>query len=74
MCYDGRRQTLDRKSVHKEELPVALAEQLSRCDCRMIFSVAQACLMRLLTDSMVPRSAAEARASDISGDGRPAHE
>ena len=57
-----------------EELPAALAEQLGRCDCGMIFNVAEACLMRLLADSMVSPSAADARASDIPGDGRPAHE
>lgn len=45
-----------------EELPDALAEQLGCCDCGTIFNVVQACLMRLVSEAIVPPSSAASRA------------
>ncbi len=56
-----------------EDLPQPLARLLGSYGCNTMFNVLTACLMRLLTESMVPPSAADVRPSDIPGDGRTEH-
>ena len=53
-----------------EKLPTALAEHLGRCDCGMIFNVMQACLMRLVSEAVVPPSTADSPVPSPPDDGR----
>ncbi len=52
-----------------QDLPPPLARLLGRSDCNTMFNVIEACLMRLLAESIVPPSAA-----DSPTPGRPVHD
>ncbi len=56
---------------HHEDLPPPLAGLLGRYGCNTIFNVIEACLMRLLTESIVPPSAAASPAPDRPVDDQP---
>ena len=56
---------------HHEDLPQPLARLLGCYGCNALFSVLKACLMRLLTESIVPPSAADSQAPGRPGNDRP---
>ncbi len=58
-------------SYRHQDLPRPLAKLLGLSDCNTMFNVIEACLMHLLTESIVPPSAADSPAPGRPVDDRP---
>lgn len=69
-CKQIMSQVLGAGDYRHEDLPRPLARLLGRCGCNIIFNVINACLMRLLAESIVPRPAGNPSPPDGTDEGQ----
>lgn len=70
-CEEIMSQVPGRGGYRHQDLPGPLAKLLGRSDCNTIFNVIEACLVRLVSESIVPSSSADSPSPGRPGKDRP---
>jgi hypothetical protein len=70
-CEEIMSQVPGRGDDRHEDLPGPLARLLGRCDCGTIYNVMRACLTRLVSEAILPPSAADSPPPGRPAGGRP---